>query len=542
MRISWGKVRLEPLTLFNRRSPKSDKVNNHDESNNKVCRDEEKKEEKKLGQEPRGDASAEPSSSSTSSGEDTTISISEGNSEEQFFSVGDKLLFSLSSISISRDELRCLGIESNKAADEFPITQVHEDESEGEMVSSRTSTSDSEASSQEKRDKFIDLIKKIKKGPTTSLQKTIHQTLPTLNSFKKSFIKKHSRRSTRDERKSMPNIPTQGGPESDIFYCFESTWKNFTLSELKEATDNFSEENLIGEGGYSTIYKGTLDQGQLVAVKKLRGSQEETTSDYLSELGILVHVNHPNVANVIGYGVEDGMHLVLPLSPYGSLETMLKGQEKLSWSCRYKIALGAAFGIAYLHEGCQRRIIHRDIKSANILLTENFEAQICDFGLAKWLPEQWTHLTVTQYEGTFGYLPPEYFLHGIVDEKTDVYSYGVVLLEIISGRPAIDESHNSVVMWAKPLLINKDIEKLIDPSLANSYDPEQLNRMIMVAALCIHQMPSERPQMSKVATMLQGEEGILQSKGKFQRRPPILKRSSNLETNNKRVKSLDLDS
>lgn len=166
-------------------------------------------------------------------------------------------------------------------------------------------------------------------------------------------------------------------------------------------------ENLIGEGGSSEVYKGHLEDGQLVAVKRLiRGTQEEMVADYLSELGILVHVDHPNVAGVIGYGVEGGMHLVLPLSPHGSLATLLNGlslylhlnlsfcrfltvnyffyyalffsgeKSKLAWCHRYNIALGTAAGLAYLHEGCRRRIIHRDIKTANVLLTEDFEAQV----------------------------------------------------------------------------------------------------------------------------------------------------------------------
>ncbi|KAK4477964.1 hypothetical protein RD792_017229, partial [Penstemon davidsonii] len=258
-------------------------------------------------------------------------------------------------------------------------------------------------------------------------------------------------------------------------------------------------ENLIGEGGYSEVYKGHLADGQLVAVKRLtRGTQEEMTADYLSELGILVHVNHPNIASIIGYGVEGGMHLVLPLSPNGSLASLLNGEkEKLAWNFRYNIALGIASGLSYLHEGCQRRIIHRDIKSANVLLTEDFEPQISDFGLAKWLPDQWTHLTVSQFEGTFGYLPPEFFMHGLVDEKTDVYAFGVLLLEIVSGRPALDESHNSVVMWAKPLIISRNIAELVDPILDGAYDWDQANRMVMVASLCIQQDSAERPHMSQ---------------------------------------------
>uniref|UniRef100_A0A3Q7EHZ1 non-specific serine/threonine protein kinase n=1 Tax=Solanum lycopersicum TaxID=4081 RepID=A0A3Q7EHZ1_SOLLC len=245
--------------------------------------------------------------------------------------------------------------------------------------------------------------------------------------------------------------------EESIREASENQTDQSETTTSKPSTSD-SDDNLIGEGGYSEVYKGLLKDGQPVAVKRLtRGSQEEMTSDYLSELGILVHVKHANVANVIGYGVEGGMHLVLPLSPHGSLANMLSDDRgKLTWQVRYNIAVGTAAGLAYLHEGCQRRIIHRDIKAANVLLTEDFEAQITDFGLAKWLPDKWTHLNVSQVEGTFGYLPPEFFMHGIVDEKTDVYAFGVLLLEIVSGRPALDEARNSVVMWVEQMLVAVD--------------------------------------------------------------------------------------
>ncbi|XAR57152.1 Non-specific serine/threonine protein kinase [Bertholletia excelsa] len=311
---------------------------------------------------------------------------------------------------------------------------------------------------------------------------------------------------------------------------FKSSWKNFSLKELETATGNFSHENLIGQGGYAEVYKGTLPDGQLIAIKRLtRGTTEEMTSDFLSELGILVHVNHPNIANVIGYGVEGGMHLVLHLSPHGSLASLLTGaKEKLKWDIRYKIALGTAEGLSYLHVGCQRRIIHRDIKAANILLSEDFEPQISDFGLAKWLPEQWSHLTVSQYEGTFGYLPPEFFMHGMVDEKTDVFAYGVLLLELITGRLGLDESQKSLVMWAKPLLSRNSTAELIDQSLDGAYNPDQLNLVALTASLCLHELPSERPEMSKVVQMLKGEDEDSLEKAKTFHRKPVLNKTISL--------------
>lgn len=415
------------------------------------------------------------------------------------------------------EDLRSLGMEDKKVEKSSLKSGVSKDDPESETISPRVSTSDSDAQPNQKSGpQWHGFFHILRKGPTKGLN-TIHPSLPSMKGLSK--VK------SRNPRESMP---AHDDPTLDTgLYCFKSYWQNFSLSELETATNNFSHENLIGEGGYSEVYKGHLADGQLVAIKRLtRGSPEEMTADFLSELGILVHANHPNIANVIGYGVEGGMHLVLHLSPHGSLASLLTGaKEKLEWGNRFKIALGIAEGLSYLHEGCQRRIIHRDIKAANILLREDFEPQVSDFGLAKWLPEQWTHLTVSQFEGTFGYLPPEFFMHGMVDEKTDVYAYGVVLLEIITGRLALDKSQKSLVMWARPLLMKNSFSELVDPSLAGVYNSEQLNCMALIAALCLHECSTERPQMSKVVKMLKGEiKGSSEREKKFQRRP-VLKRT-----------------
>ncbi|XP_058201091.1 receptor-like cytosolic serine/threonine-protein kinase RBK2 [Rhododendron vialii] len=437
--------------------------------------------------------------------------------EGEFFTMGHRRLFSAHSFSFSSEDLRSLDMDDAKLEDPSLGRGVSEDDPESETASSKASTSDSDGQQNHKSGpQWRGFFRKLKKGPAMGFH-TFHPSIPA--------IKMLSRIKSRNSRKSLPTIddPTF---DTDL-YCFKSSWKNFSLSELETATDSFSQENLIGEGGYSEVYKGHLEDGQLVAVKRLtRGSPEEMTADFLSELGILVHVNHPNIANVIGYGVEGGMHLVLHLSPHGSLASLLTGsKEKLEWEIRYKIALGTAEGLSYLHEGCQRRIIHRDIKAANVLLREDFEPQVSDFGLAKWLPEQWTHLTVSQFEGTFGYLPPEFFLHGIVDEKTDVYAYGVLLLELIAGRLALDKSKKSLVMWAKPLLNKNDFRELVDPSLSNTYNSEQLNRIVLTAASCLHESSNERPPMSKVVRMLKGEDINSSESAKKFRRQPVLKRT-----------------
>ncbi|KAK4596125.1 hypothetical protein RGQ29_014253 [Quercus rubra] len=299
--------------------------------------------------------------------------------------------------------------------------------------------------------------------------------------------------------------------ELSNLHNIKSSLVNFSLSELQTATQNFSSENLIGKGGYAEVYKGRLQDGKLIAVKRLtKGTADERTSGFLSELGIIAHIDHPNTAKWIGCGIEGGMHLIFELSPLGSLGSLLHGSTdyKLDWSKRYKIALGTADGLLYLHESCQRRIIHRDIKSDNILLTEEFEPQICDFGLAKWLPKQWTHHSVPKFEGTFGYFAPEYFTNGIVDEKTDVFSFGVLLLELITGRRALDQLQQSLVIWAKPWLDKNDMKELVDPSLGDNYNTEEMDRVILTASMCIEQSPVLRPRMNQVVILLRGEEFI----------------------------------
>ncbi|XP_022719311.1 receptor-like cytosolic serine/threonine-protein kinase RBK2 isoform X2 [Durio zibethinus] len=332
-----------------------------------------------------------------------------------------------------------------------------------------------------------------------------------LASFPPLTVPKLSRKSSRS---------TKENPVLRDLYNFKSSLKNFSLRQLQAATNNFNPENIIGKGGYAEVYKGCLEDGKLLAIKRLtKGTLDERTAGFLSELGVIAHVNHPNTAKLIGCGIEGGMHLVFALSTLGSLGSVLHGSRgTLNWSKRYKIALGIADGLTYLHETCERRIIHRDIKSDNILLTENFEPQICDFGLAKWLPRQWTHYNVSKFEGTFGYFAPEYFMHGIVDEKTDVYAFGVLLLELITGRKALDDQQQSVVIWAKPLLDENDIKDLVDPSLGDDYDEEEVDRMVLTASLCIEQSPILRPQMSQVVILLRGDEYVADCFKESQRR------------------------
>ncbi|XP_041022823.1 receptor-like cytosolic serine/threonine-protein kinase RBK1 [Juglans microcarpa x Juglans regia] len=292
------------------------------------------------------------------------------------------------------------------------------------------------------------------------------------------------------------------------------SWRSFDYAELAAATNNFSSENLIGKGGHAEVYRGCLSDGQVVAVKRLtkkKKEDEDRICDFLSEVGIIAHINHPNAARLLGFGTDGGLHLVLQFSPHGSLASVLFGSsECLEWTIRFKVAIGVAEGLDYLHHNCHRRIIHRDIKASNVLLTQDYDAQISDFGLAKWLPEKWAHHVVFPIEGTFGYLAPEYFMHGVVDEKTDVFAFGVLLLELITGRRAVDSCRQSLAIWAKPLLDTNNVKELSDPRLGDAYDPNEMKRAMYTASVCIHHLPSMRPQMNRVVQLLKVEDGALE--------------------------------
>lgn len=268
---------------------------------------------------------------------------------------------SLFASSASAQDLRQLDLEKEKEDEASPrgvLEACFRDfDSQHQPPESETSCSSSRARSH--WGKFFKLWKKRSFKRMPSLQ-----SLPPIGVPK---IPKWKSKSTR-ENHALSNL-----------YNLRSSLVTFSLSELRNATNNFSNENLIGRGGFAEVYKGHLQDGQLIAVKKLtKGSTEEKISGFLSELGVIAHVDHPNTAKLIGCGVEGEMHLVFELSTLGCLGSLLHGSDKnkLDWSKRYKIALGIADGLLYLHESCHRRIIHRDIKAENILLTENFEPQV----------------------------------------------------------------------------------------------------------------------------------------------------------------------
>ncbi|KAG7029803.1 putative receptor-like serine/threonine-protein kinase, partial [Cucurbita argyrosperma subsp. argyrosperma] len=279
----------------------------------------------------------------------------------------------------------------------------------------------------------------------------------------------------------------------------------FSYEMILNATNNFHPENMVGRGGYSEVYKGELSDGKMIAVKRLTKDNKDGNKEreFLMELGIIGHVFHPNTASLVGCCIENGLYLIFNFSQNGNLSSALHGKtsKTLEWSVRYKIAVGVARGLHYLHECCKHRIIHRDIKASNVLLGPDYEPQITDFGLAKWLPNKWTHHAVVPIEGTFGYLAPEYFMHGFVDEKTDVFAFGVLLLEIVTGRRPVDSSKQSLLLWAKPLMESGEIGQLADPRL-KCYDAKELQRVVLAASCCVRQSSVERPSMSEILEVL----------------------------------------
>ncbi|XP_010911250.2 protein kinase STUNTED [Elaeis guineensis] len=299
---------------------------------------------------------------------------------------------------------------------------------------------------------------------------------------------------------------------------YSSVCRLFSHEELVNITSNFSPEKLIGKGGCSRVYKGCLSDGKEVAVKILKPS-EDALRDFVSEIEIVAALHHKNIISLIGFCFENNcLILVSDYLSRGSLEEVLHGEKEnkniLCWATRYKVALGVAEALDYLHGGSGTEpVIHRDVKSSNILLSEDFEPQLSDFGLANWASASASNLTSNDVAGTFGYLAPEYFMYGKVNEKIDVYAFGVVLLELLSGRKPISmgcpKGAESLVMWAKPILQGGDIKQLVDPCLGNEYDSDQMERMTLGASLCIRRAHQSRPQIASVLKLLQGDDDVV---------------------------------
>lgn len=292
----------------------------------------------------------------------------------------------------------------------------------------------------------------------------------------------------------------------------------FTYEDLALATDNFSDLNLVGQGGFGYVHKGVLKNGKVVAIKQLKAGSGQGEREFQAEVDIISRVHHRHLVSLVGYCiVGDKRLLVYEFVPNSTLEFHLHGKERpvMNWSTRMKIALGAAKGLAYLHEDCQPKIIHRDIKASNILLDDSFEAKVADFGLAKSSLDTDTHVS-TRVMGTFGYMAPEYASSGKLTEKSDVFSFGVVLLELITGRRPVDKAQpfldDSIVDWARPLLSQaleqRNFDAFVDPRLQKDYDSSEMHQMVACAAACVRYSSRHRPRMSQIVRALEGNMSL----------------------------------
>ncbi|KAJ7969482.1 Protein kinase family protein [Quillaja saponaria] len=286
----------------------------------------------------------------------------------------------------------------------------------------------------------------------------------------------------------------------------------FTFAELELATGGFSQANFLAEGGYGSVHRGVLPDGGLIAVKQHKLASSQGDQEFCSEVEVLSCAQHRNVVMLIGFCVDDGRRLlVYEYICNGSLDSHLYGQiqDPLKWSARQKIAVGAARGLRYLHEECRVGcIVHRDMRPNNILLTHDFEPLVGDFGLARWQPDGDMGVE-TRVIGTFGYLAPEYVQSGQITEKADVYSFGVVLLELVTGRKAVDinrpRGQQCLTEWARPLLEKRAIYELVDPCLRNCYIEQEVEGMLQCSLFCIQRDPHSRLRMSQVLRMLEGD-------------------------------------
>ncbi|KAH8514580.1 hypothetical protein H0E87_007424 [Populus deltoides] len=293
----------------------------------------------------------------------------------------------------------------------------------------------------------------------------------------------------------------------------QPTWRIFSLKELHSATNNFNYDNKLGEGGFGSVYWGQLWDGSQIAVKRLKVWSDKADMEFAVEVEILARVRHKNLLSLRGYCAEGQERLIVyDYMPNLSLLSHLHGQHSseclLDWKRRMNIAIGSAEGIAYLHHHATPHIIHRDVKASNVLLDSHFQAQVADFGFAKLIPDGATHVT-TRVKGTLGYLAPEYAMLGKASESCDVYSFGILLLELATGKKPLEKLSATVkriiTEWAQPLACERKFSELADPKLNGKYDEEELKRVVLVSLVCAQNQPERRPTMLDVVELLKGE-------------------------------------
>ncbi|CAH1454522.1 unnamed protein product [Lactuca virosa] len=300
----------------------------------------------------------------------------------------------------------------------------------------------------------------------------------------------------------------------------------FTLRDLEVATNRFSKDNVVGEGGYGVVYRGHLVNGSPVAIKKILNNVGQAEKEFRVEVEAIGHVRHKNLVRLLGYCIE-GTHrlLVYEYVNNGNLEQWLHGAMRqhgyLTWEARMKVILGTAKALSYLHEAIEPKVVHRDIKSSNILLDDEFNAKLSDFGLAKLLGAGKSHIT-TRVMGTFGYVAPEYANSGLLNEKSDVYSFGVLLLEAITGRDPVDYGRPAdevnLVDWLKMMVGNRRSEEVVDPNIGTRPSRTALKRALLTALRCVDPDSEKRLTMGEVVRMLESEDYPLTREGRRRRR------------------------
>ncbi|CAA3030869.1 probable receptor-like serine/threonine-protein kinase At4g34500 [Olea europaea var. sylvestris] len=288
----------------------------------------------------------------------------------------------------------------------------------------------------------------------------------------------------------------------------------YSLKELEIATNQFSDDNVIGEGGYGIVYRGVLHDGSVVAVKNLLNNKGQAEKEFKVEVEAIGKVRHKNLVGLMGYCAEGAQRLlVYEYIDNGNLEQWLHGDvgtvSPLTWEIRMKIAIGTARGLAYLHEGLEPKVVHRDVKSSNILLDRKWNPKVSDFGLAKLLGSEKSHVT-TRVMGTFGYVSPDYASTGMLNEGNDVYSFGVLLMEIITGRSPVDYSRPpgemNLIEWFKGMVGSRRGEELVDPLIEIPPPPRTLKRVLLVCLRCIDLDASKRPKMGQIVHMLEADD------------------------------------
>ncbi|KAH6805552.1 Protein kinase superfamily protein [Perilla frutescens var. frutescens] len=297
--------------------------------------------------------------------------------------------------------------------------------------------------------------------------------------------------------------------EDDLQKIAAKEQKNFSFEVLVAATKNFNQSQKLGEGGFGPVFQGKLSDGREVAVKRLSQRSAQGKKEFLNEAKLLSRVQHKNVVNLLGYCVRDAEKLlVYEYVANQSLDKFLfksNKRELLDWQRRHNIIVGVAKGLLYLHDQAHCTIIHRDIKGSNILLDDNWVPKIADFGMARLFPEDQTQIQ-TRVAGTNGYMAPEYLMQGNLSKKADVFSFGVVVLELISAQKNSsfdrDPDSGNLLEWAYKLYKKQRTLEIMDPVLVSSADMEEVALLVQIGLLCVQSDPQSRPDMDRVVVLL----------------------------------------